>query len=119
MATELLRPDGTLDIEAIRQHLTDELTGILDRHGKIRDHLQNVDRGRETDWRDAAQLIENDEVLEVLEQNGREAIMGIVQALRRIDEGTYTVCSRCGGEISPRRLAALPTTTLCVRCAAE
>lgn len=37
-------------------------------------------------------------------------------ALRRIDQGTYGRCERCGEEIDPARLEILPYTTLCVKC---
>jgi DnaK suppressor protein len=37
-------------------------------------------------------------------------------ALRRIREGTYGTCQECEEDISPRRLAALPTAALCIRC---
>jgi DnaK suppressor protein len=37
-------------------------------------------------------------------------------ALRRIKEGTFGLCLDCEDDISPRRLAAVPWTPLCVRC---
>jgi len=40
-------------------------------------------------------------------------------ALRRLEEGQYGVCERCGQEIDPERLRILPQTTLCVRCKRE
>ncbi len=42
----------------------------------------------------------------------------IVAALARLESGQYGVCSRCGGDIAPARLAALPTATNCIACAA-
>lgn len=42
----------------------------------------------------------------------------IVAALARIESGHYGACSSCGGEIAPARLAALPTATNCIACAA-
>jgi len=41
----------------------------------------------------------------------------IKQALRRMDEGEWEICSDCGSTIMSARLEALPTTTLCVGCA--
>ena len=41
----------------------------------------------------------------------------ILAALRRIEAGEYGVCSGCGGDIAPARLAALPTATQCIKCA--
>ena len=40
------------------------------------------------------------------------------RALAKLDERSYGTCDRCGGEIAPRRLEAIPDSTLCVRCAA-
>ena len=40
------------------------------------------------------------------------------RALAKLDEGTYGICDRCGGPIAPRRLEAMPDSTLCVQCAA-
>jgi DnaK suppressor protein len=37
-------------------------------------------------------------------------------ALQRIEEGTYGICVECEERISLRRLAALPTAALCIRC---
>lgn len=40
----------------------------------------------------------------------------IKSALKRLDNGTYEECSKCGKSIDARRLVALPTTTTCLRC---
>jgi DnaK suppressor protein len=40
------------------------------------------------------------------------------RALAKLDEGTYGTCDRCGKEIAPRRLEAMPDSVLCVDCAA-
>jgi DnaK suppressor protein len=39
-------------------------------------------------------------------------------ALTRLDDGTYRLCSRCGTTMDDARLAADPTATICVGCAA-
>lgn len=33
-----------------------------------------------------------------------------------MDAGTYGTCERCGNEIEPARLEALPYATLCMDC---
>ena len=38
-------------------------------------------------------------------------------ALRRLDEGRYGGCERCGQPIGAERLAARPTAVTCIRCA--
>ena len=37
-------------------------------------------------------------------------------ALKRLDEGLYGICAKCGNDINPERLKAIPHTTLCVNC---
>ena len=37
-------------------------------------------------------------------------------ALKRIDEGTYGICSNCGKAIMTERLEALPYAELCIDC---
>ncbi len=46
----------------------------------------------------------------------RKLILKIQEALRKIDEGTFGICERCGGEISEERLLARPVATLCIEC---
>ena len=47
---------------------------------------------------------------------GRLEAAAIKSALKRLDDGTYDQCSKCGKSIDERRLVALPTTTTCLRC---
>jgi RNA polymerase-binding transcription factor DksA len=48
---------------------------------------------------------------------GQRRLAALDRALARLANGTYGSCERCGAAISPERLAALPDTTRCVRCA--
>jgi DnaK suppressor protein len=47
------------------------------------------------------------------------AIADIDRALEKMAEGTYGICEECGRCISSRRLEALPSASLCVRCKRE
>ena len=47
----------------------------------------------------------------------REQVAAAEAALRRLDEGRYGVCERCGQPIGAERLAARPAAVTCVRCA--
>jgi len=53
-----------------------------------------------------------------VETRGRlaERISRLTAALERVDDGTYGVCERCGEEIQPARLAAIPEAELCRDC---
>ncbi len=53
-----------------------------------------------------------------LEENVREALVAVRNALERMDAGSYDVCERCGGPIGEERLKAMPTATMCITCKA-
>lgn len=46
----------------------------------------------------------------------RQSLGQISDALRRIAEGTYGACERCGTQIPPERLEVLPHARFCVPC---
>ena len=48
-----------------------------------------------------------------------QKLVEINTALHNAKKGTYGICERCGKPIDPARLAALPETTLCVKCKNE
>jgi RNA polymerase-binding transcription factor DksA len=47
----------------------------------------------------------------------REQVAAADEALRRLAEGRYGVCERCGQPIGAERLAARPSAVTCIRCA--
>jgi DnaK suppressor protein len=51
------------------------------------------------------------------ERHRRAERARIEAALRRIDEGEYGYCLKCGEDIAPERLRADPAATACVDCA--
>ena len=54
-----------------------------------------------------------------LVSQARDHLARIDAAMLRLAEGSYGNCERCGHPISPQRLAARPTTTLCITCASR
>jgi DnaK suppressor protein len=46
------------------------------------------------------------------------ALAEVDHALEKLDVGSYGVCDRCGREIPPERLEAIPSAVLCVTCSA-
>lgn len=68
------------------------------------------------DSSEAAQDIENDEVVDGLEELEINQLNMINAALVRIENGTYGTCVSCGEEISPARLKAVPSTPNCINC---
>jgi DnaK suppressor protein len=54
------------------------------------------------------------ELDEGLEENAEHILAEINAALGRIEDGTYGLCSNCGGPIGEERLLAVPYATLCI-----
>ena len=54
---------------------------------------------------------------DVLAQRVRQTLTDVAVAERRLAEGEYQVCERCGGPIADDRLRALPTVRTCRECA--
>jgi len=71
------------------------------------------------DWTDVA-TVETDKAMQLrIRDRERMLISKIEEALRRIDDGTFGECERCGESISEQRLMARPVTTLCIECKSE
>jgi len=54
-----------------------------------------------------------------IKNKGRDALWEIQDALRRIEEGSFGECERCGDDISEARMRARPSAIYCVACQAE
>lgn len=48
--------------------------------------------------------------------NQRELLQQVNQALARIENGTYGICSNCNKPINEKRLKAIPWASLCMDC---
>ncbi|MCE5198424.1 MAG: TraR/DksA C4-type zinc finger protein [Armatimonadota bacterium] len=51
-----------------------------------------------------------------IDENYKGILEQIEEALRKIEQGTYGKCDRCGKDIRPERLRAIPYATLCIDC---
>ena len=66
----------------------------------------------------AQESSKNELSLHLAEVESRE-LGQIDKAIQKIGEGTYGVCEKCGENISPARLKALPFANKCIRCQEE
>lgn len=87
--------------------------------GRLHQIEAELDEPHSKDWGELAVEREGEEVLERLGENSGAEIARVRAALRRLREGTYGECTRCGEDISEARLAVLPDTPLCRDCAAS
>jgi len=105
--------------EEIRQQLVAKRQELLQRVSDIQKDLRNEDNPIEKDFEEQAVQMENEEVLNALDAEGRATLLKIDHALQRIETGSYAVCAMCDTTIPIERLRAMPYTELCVDCAAE
>ncbi len=101
-------------IEERRKVMTDRLAELDVRLHEIEDEL---DSHQSKDWEELAVEREEDEVLERMGTSGQAEIRMIHAALKRMDEGEYGFCVKCGAEIRAERLDLVPYTPFCAKCA--
>jgi DnaK suppressor protein len=51
-----------------------------------------------------------------LRERATQQLTHVEAALARLDEGTFGRCTRCGRDIAPDRLDALPWAAHCIEC---
>jgi RNA polymerase-binding protein DksA len=65
---------------------------------------------------DSATATLNREIDFTLEESSGHLLTEIESALRRIENGKYGICGRCGNPISEERLEAIPYADRCIDC---
>ncbi|HMO09810.1 MAG TPA: TraR/DksA family transcriptional regulator [Paracoccaceae bacterium] len=102
------------DLATRRAALVARLRELDRRLVRIEDRLDDTP---DPDWEERATEREEDEVLEGLGLAAQAEVRRIRAALDRIAAGDYGLCARCGQDIPPARLDAIPSTPLCRNCA--
>ncbi len=102
------------DYAELEKTLKAKLVELTERAEIIEDDLRHA---LDDDLPDQAIDLADDEALAGVDEVLRKEIIEVRRALRRIADGTYGECANCGAEISQGRLEALPTATLCIKCA--
>jgi len=110
-----------IDTDHFRHRLNEERQRVVDAIENI--HTENpgslseeTEEGtfQDNHLGDVATATFDREMASSLEENSTKVLGEIDEALRRIDEGTYGTCERCGKPIDRDRLEALPWATLCI-----
>ena len=89
------------------EHITDEQARALDVNND--DAKENSDVALRNGIQELALKLSDQE---------SQMVADIDMALRRMDEGTYGICVRCGKEIDEKRLEAMPTARYDAACQA-
>lgn len=102
---------------ALRAQLLARRSELAERVERIETELSHREQPLLADLSDRASALDNLEVLEALQVEGRTELARVEGTLARLDRGEYSRCTRCGGDITADRLAALPYIDSCIDCA--
>ncbi len=115
-------PDRKVDLRARAMLLADRaelvarLRTLRAQFDRIVDASTGVSTDDEHDPEGATIAFERAQVSALADQAARR-LADVDDAVRRIEQGTYGACERCGGPIADDRLAARPSARTCMTCA--
>jgi RNA polymerase-binding protein DksA len=112
----------SIDTEPYRTTLLEErervgraIANLREDHpGTIDDEAEEISGTSDNHLGDTAAVTLDREIDYTLEENSGHVLSEIDAALKRIEDGTYGICSACGKEIAPERLEAYPWASLCM-----
>jgi len=106
-------------LDTFRRQLLRQRETLFREAAAVEADLQEIVDDRESEFEEAAQEERTARFLTRLDDRSKAELQEIDAALRRIADGGYGTCTRCRQPIPLRRLAALPATSHCRRCAEE
>ncbi len=110
-----------METTTVRKRL-EEMRGELDKSISVLQSEQPVDRdmlSTPQDQADAGTSLYDADRARAQLTGLRLQRLEVVDALDRVERGTYGVCADCGGLIPQGRLEARPEATRCVACQAK
>lgn len=109
---------GRARLVADRVETARRLAGLERDFADLVESASQANGDDEHDPEGATLAFERQHLVALIDQ-ARRRLTGIDTAMRRIGDGSYGWCERCGSPIGEPRLAARPAATTCVRCAAR
>lgn len=103
---------------AVREEAQRRLDALRAEHAAVVDASRDSNADDEHDPEGATIAFERAQV-DALAQAARDRLAEVDAALDRLTDGSYGTCAGCGRPIPDGRLAARPTATTCVGCAAR
>lgn len=107
-----------MNVDRFRELLVEERRRVMDAIANLQEENSGsmVEETPETGLADTATVTLDRELDYSLEEHSTAVLRDIDAALRRIEDGTYGVCARCGKPIGEERLEAMPYVTKCIDC---
>jgi DnaK suppressor protein len=99
-----------------RKRLVEKQRQLADEVDKNALYGKDQDDDSIKDLGDQANTAYNREFFFELGNGDRRLLREVVIALKKIDDGSFGACERCGEPIADRRLDALPFARYCITC---
>ena len=106
-----------METDAVRERLIRRREELRQRASDASADLRHEADPLSADFAEQVTQRENDDVLGAISHSARAELQQVEAALRRLEQGRYTTCSVCAGDIEPERLGAVPYTDRCRACA--
>ena len=107
------------DKNKVKKILNDLVSELTPRLEAINADVTHKNGPVSADFAEQVVDTENDEVLNNLQYATAQELQQVKDALQRLDDGSYGVCTACGGAIEEKRLEAIPFSAHCISCAAN
>lgn len=104
-------------VQRLAQEMTQQRERMLGELEAAERDLSVIAAERPIELEERAEDARESLLIDQLDDRRRREIEEIDHALRRISDGTYGTCERCGKAVSVARLVALPATPVCRTCA--
>lgn len=106
-----------MDIDKVKAHLIERKQELESRLERTHKHIYGKDEPVSPNFSEQIKQTENDNLVMALEADGIEELAQINRALKRIEDGEYFDCVKCGEPIGEKRLEAVPYADRCIKCA--
>ena len=100
-----------------KQQLVELRRDYTERRDAIHVETWHEEQPVEKDFAEQVVQSENDDVLHALDDDAKQIVMQIDNALLRIKTDTFGRCLKCGEAIPDERLQLVPYAKYCVECA--
>jgi DnaK suppressor protein len=107
------------ELDKFRKLLLSERDGIVQHLMELEGASVNQLAQGGGDSVDIASLEITQSAIQKLGNREKKLLNKIDYALKKIDDGDYGVCEKCGEDIAPGRLEARPVTQYCIDCKTE
>jgi DnaK suppressor protein len=105
----------TASLQMIKQKLQKQRDVQIQRLKKKR-VIDDYKESMNLDNADRAIISRKEHSDKILISKAEKKLHDIDEALDRLEQGTYGICTECGNKIQLGRLDVVPTATLCIEC---